>query len=154
MKDLFERYNIVENTEQLQVSESCSQVPDEGTRSSDDEVRSSSSTVGSRKLKPKTLNTDVQVSPVTESTKKDTERTNPVTRNRGSVTKNNANSRSVSEAGPPKSLKKPQNPRKQELDKEKSNVKKKGRKFAGEQGKCAQTFQSFILILVTFVFVV
>lgn len=136
VKELFECYNIVESTEQLQVSESCSQVPEEGTRSSDDEVRSSSSTVSTRKLKPKSLNTDAaSISPVTESAKKDTaKKTNPATQNRGSLTKTNANSRSVSDTGVRKSLKKPQNPSKQELNKEK-DMKKKGRKFAGQQGK-------------------
>lgn len=147
VKELYEGYNIVENTEQLQVSETCSHVPEEGTRSSDDEIRSSSSTVGAtRKLKPKSLNTDAaQVSSVTESGKKDTKRNTPATRNRGTLTKTNANSRSVSEAGSRKSAKKTQNPSKQEFNKEKDIVKKKGRKFAGEQGKCAQIIQSFIL---------
>ncbi|XP_015883548.3 uncharacterized protein LOC107419307 [Ziziphus jujuba] len=137
VKELFERYNIVENIEQLQVSESCSQVPEEGTRSSDDEVRSSSSTVGTstRKLKPKSLNTDAApISPVTEPAKKDTaQKTNPATRNRGSLTKTNANSTLVSDTRARKSVKKPQNPSKQEPNKEK-DIKKKGRKFAGQQG--------------------
>ncbi|KAL5544411.1 hypothetical protein UlMin_008195 [Ulmus minor] len=72
VKELFESYNIVENTEQLQTSESCSQLP-EGTQSSDDEVRSSTSTVACRKLKPKALNTDnTEVSTVKEPAKQST----------------------------------------------------------------------------------
>nr|KYP46083.1 hypothetical protein KK1_032318 [Cajanus cajan] len=43
VKALFEIYNISENMEQLQVSETISHVPEEGTRSSDDDVHSSSS---------------------------------------------------------------------------------------------------------------
>ncbi|KAL2340815.1 hypothetical protein Fmac_008755 [Flemingia macrophylla] len=79
VKALFESYNISENIEQLQVSETISHVPEEGTRSSDDDAHSSSSTIGSRKLKPKSLNIDsTQVTPAAESTKKVTcQKSNP-----------------------------------------------------------------------------
>ncbi|KAL5544410.1 hypothetical protein UlMin_008194 [Ulmus minor] len=72
VKELFVSYNIVENTEQLQTSESCSQLP-EGTQSSDDEVQSSNSPVACRKLKQKASNTDnAEVSKVIEPAKKNT----------------------------------------------------------------------------------
>lgn len=143
LKELFERYNVVESTGQLQVSESCSQVPEEGSRSSDDEIRSTSSTVSTTrnlKLKPKASNTDAaQVSPVAGSTKKNTiHKTNPTMRTRGSLTKDSANSRSLSAtAANNKSLKKPQKPTKQEVNKEKGLLKKKGKKSADEEGMSA-----------------
>ncbi|EXB20717.1 hypothetical protein L484_007624 [Morus notabilis] len=146
VKELFESYNIVvESTGQLQVSETCSQVPEEETRSSDDEIRSSSSTVGSRKLKPKASNSDAaKVSAVTGSTtKKNTiQKVNPTsTRTRVSLTKNSANSRSLADTGANKSIKKPQKPIKQELKKERDLTKKKGKKSVDEEGK----FKSAIL---------
>ncbi|VFQ62770.1 unnamed protein product [Cuscuta campestris] len=50
VKQLFECYNILPDFEQLQVSETCSHVPEEGTQSVDDEIHSSSPVVGSEKL--------------------------------------------------------------------------------------------------------
>lgn len=134
VKDLFERYNISETSEQLQVSETCSQVPEERTRSSDDEVHSSS-TVGIRKLKPKLLNTDSgQVSPATESVKKEiSSKNSPAPRTRASLNKNSANSRSVSDIGNPKIQKKPQKPTKQETNEEKDRTKR-GKKSVGVEG--------------------
>jgi hypothetical protein len=136
VKELFERYDISEHMEQLQVSETISQVPEEGTRSSDDDVQSSSSTGGSRKLRPRSLNTDAtQSSPVAESAKKGTiQKSNRATRTRGSVNKNSANSKPVSETGGHKSLKKPEKPNKVESNKEKDKIKR-GKKSAPGTGK-------------------
>lgn len=136
LKELFERYNISENTEQVQVSETFSQVPEEGTRSSDDDVHSSSSTGGSRKLKPRSLNADAdQTSPVTESAKKRTiQKNNSAIRTRGSLNKNSANSKLVSETGGRKSLKKPEKPSKLDSNREKGKTKQ-GKKSAAEAGK-------------------
>lgn len=133
VKELFERYNISENTEQVQVSETFSQVPEEGTRSSDDDVHSSSSTGGSRKLKPRSLNADAdQTSLVTESTKKRTiQRNNSAIRTRGSLNKNSANSKLVSETGGRKLLKKPEKPSKLDSNREKGKTKQ-GKKSAAE----------------------
>ncbi|XP_062116456.1 uncharacterized protein LOC133830487 [Humulus lupulus] len=144
LKELFESYNIVESTAQLQVSESISQVPEEGSRSSDDEIRSTSSIVSTRnqKLKPKALNTDAaQVSPVAGPTKKNTtQKTNPTSRTRGSVTKDSANSRSLTATGAnSKPIKKPQKPSKQEVNKEKDMMKKKGKKSADKEGSVSPT---------------
>lgn len=137
VKELFERYRIeVESAGQLQVSELCSQVPEEETRSSDDEIRSSSSTVNSQKLKPKATNTDApKVSSVTRSTTKNTTKINPTaTRTRVSLTKNSTNSRSLPDTGSNKPVKKPQKPAKQELNKTKDLMKKKGKKSADQEG--------------------
>ncbi|XP_044485087.1 uncharacterized protein LOC123210677 isoform X2 [Mangifera indica] len=114
VKELFESYNITETSEQLQVSEAFSQVPEEGTRSSDDEVHSSSSTDRTRKLKPKSLNTDAtQVSTVPVSSKKEaTTKKNPATGIRASLSRNSGNTRSVPETGNAKTQKKPQKPTK------------------------------------------
>ncbi|KAL7192122.1 hypothetical protein ACSBR2_024044 [Camellia fascicularis] len=137
VKELFESYNILENFEQLQVSETCSQVPEEGTRSSDDDVHSSSSVTGARKLKPKSLNTEttVQASAVTESAKKDTtQKDNPGTRTRGSWNKNSANTRPASKTAGSSISKKSQIPSKQESNKDKDKIKRVGKKAACEQG--------------------
>lgn len=53
LKQLFESYNILPDFEHLQVSETCSHVPEEGTRSSDDEILSSSSVADCEKVVPK-----------------------------------------------------------------------------------------------------
>ncbi|GAU47780.1 hypothetical protein TSUD_193170 [Trifolium subterraneum] len=78
VKELRESYNIAEIIEQSQVSESISQMPEEGTRSSDDEVHYSSSTMATGKLTPKCLNPDspqlsTPPAPILESTKTDTD---------------------------------------------------------------------------------
>ncbi|CAL5374704.1 unnamed protein product [Camellia sinensis] len=137
VKELFESYNILENFEQLQVSETCSQVPEEGTRSSDDDVHSSSSVTGARKLKPKSLNTEntVQASAGTESAKKDTtQKDNPGTRTRGSWNKNSANTRPASKTAGSSISKKSQIPSKQESNKDKDKIRRVGKKAACEQG--------------------
>ncbi|KAF5459767.1 hypothetical protein F2P56_019687 [Juglans regia] len=125
LKELFERYNISESTEQLQVSETYSQVPEEGTRSSDDDVHSSSSTAGNRRLKPRSLNTDAtQASEVSKSAKQDTiQKKSRTIGTRGSLNKNSANSKSVSEPGDRKLPKKPEKPTKLESNKEKDKMK-------------------------------
>ncbi|KAK9669281.1 hypothetical protein RND81_13G121000 [Saponaria officinalis] len=81
VKSLFESYEIFESLEQLQVSETCSHVPDDATTPSGDDVRSTSSVTGTRKLKPKSLNTDNQASSANMST----HRTRAVSKIRTSV---------------------------------------------------------------------
>lgn len=132
VKDLLESYNTSEDSEQLQVSETYSQGPEVGTRSSDDEVHSSSSTVEPRKLKPKSLNTDVaaKTTPVTEVNQR-----NPTTtpRNRDLWNKNAA-ANSTSETVK-KSVKKPQKPNKQEPIQGKDKVIKHGKKQLSGKGQ-------------------
>ncbi|XP_028753677.1 uncharacterized protein LOC114713245 [Neltuma alba] len=139
VKELFESYNITDTedkTQQSQISETISQVPEEGTRSSDEDVRSSSSTVGTGKLKPKCLNIDsTQISsPAKESVKKVTgQKNNGGSRARVDASKNSSNSRSALETGSRRSLKKSEKPSKQEAGKEKGKVMEKGKKSEVEQ---------------------
>ncbi|PSR89642.1 Histone H1B like [Actinidia chinensis var. chinensis] len=137
-KALFESYNISESFEQLQVSETCSQVNEEGTRSSDDDARSSSSVTGTRKLKPKSLNTDAmsQASPPTiEPAKKDAaQKDNPGMKPRRSLNKSSANAKAPSEVAVRSISKKSQNPSKPELNKEKDKIKNQGKKAVCQQG--------------------
>lgn len=135
-KELFESYNVVESFEQMQVSETFSHVPGEGTQSSDDDVHSSSSTMATQKLKPKSLNTS-DTSPVKESVREVSKKINPAPRVRTTVSKNSANSKSVSEAVGHKPQKKSQKPNKQDSNMEKHKVKKQEKKSAHEEGKFA-----------------
>ncbi|XP_057420096.1 uncharacterized protein LOC130714218 isoform X2 [Lotus japonicus] len=131
VKELLESYNIAENIVLTQVSESISQVPEEGTQSSDDEVHCcSSSTMADEKLKPKCLDTDsTQLSPeAIESTKKEAcQKSNPSSRLRGSLRMNSANSRLASDRVNRRATKKLEKTNKQETNKEKGEVKKKGK---------------------------
>ncbi|GLU12331.1 hypothetical protein SLE2022_290180 [Rubroshorea leprosula] len=136
VKELFEKYNISENSEQRQVSETCSQVPEEGAPSSDEDVHSSCSTVEAG-LKPKSLNTDsppAQVSSATEPVKDTASKRNPATRTRASLNKNSANSRPVSDTGGRKIQRKAQNAVKPEPKKEMEKIKKQGKKSTTEEG--------------------
>ncbi|XP_050220683.1 uncharacterized protein LOC126671035 [Mercurialis annua] len=137
VKELFESYNIVDNQEQVQVSETCSQNLEEGTRSSDDEVRSSSSTIETRKLKPRSLNADTpQVTSGTEPSKKEIIQKNAsAIRTRSTQNKNIANSPSVKDNAGRNSQKKPQRPNtyKQETGKKTEKMKKQGQKSATEE---------------------
>lgn len=134
VKELLESYGISENTEQLQVSEiCCSQAPEEGTRSSDDDVHSSSSVTGNRKLKPKSLDTTTnatQVSPVKESAKK-TRIDNQGRRTRGSWNRNFADAKSGSVTAGRNTSKKSQKPIKQESNDDK--IRRQGGKAAHEE---------------------
>ena len=141
VKELFESYNIAENPEQSesQVSETISQVPEEGTRSSDDEVHcSSSSTMATGKLKPKCLDTDsTQVTPVTatESTKKEAcQKGTPGSRLRENLRMYSTNSKPAVNSGNRRSVKKLEKPNKHETNK-KSEVKKQGKKSDVKEGK-------------------
>lgn len=144
VKELLERYNIVENPEQSQVSETISQVPEDGTQSTDDEVHCfSSSTIGTGKLKPKSLNTEcTQLTPVTpESTKKETcQKTNPGSRLREKLRMNSANSRLALDSGNRGSVKKPEKPSKHPSNIKKSEVKKQGSKSDVKEGKSATIY--------------
>ena len=138
VKELLESYNVSENSDQPQVSETCSQVPEEGTRSSDDEVHSVSSAVGSRRLKPKSLNTDAaRVSTVAASAKEATPKNNHGIRNR---VLNKKSSRSVLDTGSRKIQKKTQKTTKPEPVKGKDKTKRQGIKSANEEGKCVDKF--------------
>ncbi|MED6196535.1 hypothetical protein PIB30_048384 [Stylosanthes scabra] len=136
VKELFESYKIEENPEQLQsqsqVSEAISQVPEDGTRSSDDEVQcTSSSSMATGKLKPKCLDTDsAHLTPVsaTESTKKESNRKDTSgSRLRESLRIYSANSKLAGNTGNRKSVQKSEKPSKNQ-GKMKGDVKKDGKK--------------------------
>lgn len=137
VKALLESYNISENMEQLQVSETISHVPEEGTRSSDDDVHSYSSTMGTRKLKPKSLNiASTQLTPSNESTKKETsQKCNPGSRSRGNLSKRTTSPRPALDSMNNRLVKKSEKPSKQEPTKEKGMVKRQGRKSDVKEGK-------------------
>ncbi|CAI0399350.1 unnamed protein product [Linum tenue] len=128
-KELFEKYNISENQVQEQ-QQNYSQAPEEGTRSSsDEEFHSSSSTAGTMKLRPRSLNAGAP-SVKKEATKKTTTPAAATAKSRISSSLSNkttVNSKSVSEAGAGKLQKKIQKPVKQEAagKKGKDQVKKK-----------------------------
>nr|KJB50789.1 hypothetical protein B456_008G191600 [Gossypium raimondii] len=134
INELLESYNVPDNPEQPQVSETCSQVPDEGTRSSDDEVhRVSPVAAAARRLKPKSLNTDAaQVSSVTKSAKEATPKNNAANRNR-LLNKTSSNSRSVSDTGSRKLLTKTPKTTKTEPVKGKEKTKRQGTKSADQE---------------------
>ncbi|KAL6973317.1 hypothetical protein U1Q18_027497 [Sarracenia purpurea var. burkii] len=134
VKELFESYNILD---QLQVSETISQVPEEGTQSSDYDAHSSTSVTRTRKLIPKPLNTSdatVQASSVKESAKGTAQKDNPRMRARGSWNKNSSDTRSASETAGRNTTKKTQKPSKQESNKDKDKMKGEGERAAYEQG--------------------
>ncbi|XAR50080.1 hypothetical protein NMG60_11004307 [Bertholletia excelsa] len=139
------RTSISENPEQLQVSVTCSQVPEEETRSSDEDVRSSSSVKGTRKLKPKSLNTAATTkTSIKESAKKDaTQKTTIGTRSQGSKIKNSTDTKSSSETTGRSMSKKFQKPNIQESDNDKDKIKEQGKKAAAEQANEAALCKPF-----------
>ncbi|TQD92003.1 hypothetical protein C1H46_022407 [Malus baccata] len=135
LKELLESKSVAVN-EQAQVSETCSQVLEEGTRSSDDDAKSCSSTMASGKLKPKSLNIKAaQVSPEKATAKKEISlKSTPAARTRSSSVKSTSNSGPVSDNGARVStVKKPQKPNVQDSNKVKDRKKKQGNQTACEQ---------------------
>ncbi|OIT04888.1 PREDICTED: uncharacterized protein LOC109223712 isoform X1 [Nicotiana attenuata] len=133
VKQLFEGYNISQDFEQLQVSETCSHAPEDGTRSSDDEVHSSSSVAGTEKLEQEDLNKDaIETCQVTEPTKETSSRKEIATKTRRSVNKTAATPKSTTEVSGHATKKKFEKPIKQEPTKDK--VKRQGKKSAQVEG--------------------
>ncbi|GFP99356.1 hypothetical protein PHJA_002079700 [Phtheirospermum japonicum] len=135
VKELFEGYKISENFEPSQ-SENGSQVPSEGNQLSDDDVKSSSSSItDAEKLKPKSL--DLNVGETQKVKKENSEKVDSVKKTIGrSVPKKAASSnKSGSEVKGRSAQKKPQKQVKQESAQDKDKVKKmKGKKSASEEG--------------------
>ncbi|KAL8091440.1 uncharacterized protein LOC141688964 [Apium graveolens] len=128
-KQLFESYNIVKSFEQMQVSETISHALEEGTQSSDDNVHSSS-TSGTRKLKPKSLN-PVGGAQIQGSVDDISKKISPAPRIRSSaVTRGNTSSKSTSIAIGQKTQNKNQKPSKEN---EKHKVKKQEKKLAAKE---------------------
>ncbi|OVA09058.1 hypothetical protein BVC80_9097g139 [Macleaya cordata] len=132
VNELLKSYNIPEDLEQLQVSETCSLVP-EGTQSTDEDVNSSTSTTRTRKLKPKSLNCEsFQSSPVADSAKEGTKKGVPA-KNRVSSNKNTVSSKSVTDTGGDNLQKKPQRvSSRQKANKEKETIQNQENK-SGEE---------------------
>ena len=130
---MFQSYGIPESIEQFQVSETCSQVPEDGSRSLDDDAHSLSSATGVPKLKPRSLNNSAS-SAAKESARETTQKGNPVHRIKAPINKKMANQIPALETGHAKMQKNSKKPSKQESKKEKQKVKTEVTKPADEEG--------------------
>ncbi|GAA0151292.1 hypothetical protein LIER_10039 [Lithospermum erythrorhizon] len=130
-KELFENYNITENFEQLQISQTCSHLPEEGTRSSDDDVHSTSSVGNMGQVKRNLLAGDAaKTMQVNQPKKEKIEKDGSVSKLRKSITNKNLSSlKSPADTQGRNSQKRPQKT-KQELSDDK--VKKSAKKPAHE----------------------
>lgn len=127
-KQLFESYNISQDFEQLQVSETFSHAPEDGTPSSDDEVHSSSSVAGTEKSELEVLKKDaIETCQVAEPTKEISLRKESASKNRRNKIATTPKSTEVSGT-----IKKKHESPKQEPKKNK--VKRQGKKSAGVEG--------------------
>uniref|UniRef100_A0A7N0VFG4 Uncharacterized protein n=1 Tax=Kalanchoe fedtschenkoi TaxID=63787 RepID=A0A7N0VFG4_KALFE len=113
VKELFGSYKITESLEELRVSINANEVAQGGTKSSDG-VQSAISSIKSRNLKPKSLNTDVALtSTAVRSANKNTlQKKSPVARTRGSVNRSSvistgANGMHTAQKNPEKTRQKP-----------------------------------------------
>ncbi|XP_043724372.1 uncharacterized protein LOC122671306 [Telopea speciosissima] len=135
VKEILGSYDIPEDFELLKVSETCSQVPEEGTQSSDEDAQSSVSSSGARKLRPKSLNPgNVQAAKVEEARKDSDLKKNHASRNRGSLNRNSANVSSVTHVNSGNvQKKKSQRPSRQASNQEKKKIKDQVKKAATEK---------------------
>lgn len=119
-KELLSSYNILEELEQLQTSETCSQVH----VSSDDDSQASSTKAG--RLKPRALSSgNSRGSTVAEASKGESaQKRNPVGKNRGPSNRNSSNSNSVTDNKSNLQMKRSQRSSKQESQSEKGKIKK------------------------------
>lgn len=141
VKQLFESYNISHDFEQLQVSETCSHAPQDGTPSSDDEVLCNSSVAGTEKSDPEVVTKDaIETWEVAEPpTKETSSRKDIATKNHKSVSKTATTPNSTEVAATSKSTefsgttkKKIENPKQKP---NKNKAKRQGKKSAGVEGK-------------------
>uniref|UniRef100_A0A7N0TWP7 Uncharacterized protein n=1 Tax=Kalanchoe fedtschenkoi TaxID=63787 RepID=A0A7N0TWP7_KALFE len=95
LKELFSSFNITESLEELRESVNSSEVVLGGTKSSDDDNQSATSSIKSRNLKPKSLNTDVaRTSTAVRSANKEMlQKKSPIVRARGSVNRSSVTSK-------------------------------------------------------------
>ncbi|KAI9086498.1 hypothetical protein K1719_031582 [Acacia pycnantha] len=144
LKELFESYNISENKRQLQqqddVPESVSEVREEASGLSDEDLHNSSSAMstGNNNMEPKCLIMDsTKPSPKKEPIKKETcqkSNNNPRCRVKGSFSENSANSRSGLNSVNRRSVKKPEKPGKEEPNREKVKIRKQAKKSNVAEG--------------------
>ncbi|KAL3528339.1 hypothetical protein ACH5RR_007661 [Cinchona calisaya] len=133
VKELCQGYNILENLEQLQVSETCSHVPEEETRSFDDDLHSPSSITDTQKLNLNSSNAGtVEACQVKDTHQENAQKDESAARVKRSANKGVANSKSGVEVGVGRTERKLQKPRKQELNKD--ELKKQGKKSANLEG--------------------
>ncbi|CAN4100429.1 unnamed protein product [Withania somnifera] len=134
VKQLFDSYNIQQNSEQLQVSETCSHVPKYGTRSSDDYIHSFSSVAKTQRLQTKVLNKDpTNTEQVKEPTKLKPSKIGSTPTTRNSVIKIATTVKSASQkAGGRSTKEKLQKPVKSDPNKDK--VKRQGKRTAQGEG--------------------
>lgn len=134
VKQLFDSYHIIQNSELLQVSETCSHVPKDVSRSSDDDIHSSSSVANTERLQTKVLNKDTtKTEQVKEPTKQKPSKIGSTPRTTNSVNKIAATAKSISpKTGGRITKEKLKKPVKPELNKDK--VKRQGKKSAQGEG--------------------
>ncbi|KAH6807659.1 hypothetical protein C2S51_028767 [Perilla frutescens var. frutescens] len=131
VKELFEGYKISENYEPSEASVTCSQVPEEPNQLSEDDARSSSSSItDAEKLKLKSLDiSSDEIQQVKQSNKEVVQKDDSVKKTRRSVSKNPASqgmkhSKPASEARGRSTQRKPSKLMKQESAKDDEKVKK------------------------------
>ncbi|XP_008793493.2 uncharacterized protein LOC103709771 [Phoenix dactylifera] len=126
-KDLLKMYNIVEDLEQLKVSESCSQLAAEGNQISDKGPRSFSAASKSGNLKTKSLNSNTVA--VAESNKRENvQKRKPASKNKGSCNESPVSALSVEDTNGSNAQKKSRQPRKTESNRGKGKIKSSPKK--------------------------
>ncbi|XP_019053483.1 PREDICTED: uncharacterized protein LOC104596996 isoform X2 [Nelumbo nucifera] len=132
-KELLKIYNIMEDLEQLQISETISQVPEESSRSSDEDVHSYASSTEPRKLRLMSLNSEsTQAAKVKETGKDGSRKKIAASKNRVSLNRNSTNAKSVTDIGSDNIQKKSQRLTGQSSKKEK-DIKNQGKTASGEK---------------------
>ncbi|KAL2462940.1 hypothetical protein Fot_54177 [Forsythia ovata] len=137
VKELFESYKISESLEQLQASDTGSHVPEEGNQLSEDDVRSSTSSITDvEKLKPNPTDTVAdEIHGVQESNMVTSQKNESVNKIKRPVNKDVTNTKSASEVrGRNSTQKNPKKPTKQELVKDQDKVEKLRKKSATGEG--------------------
>ena len=134
IKSLFESYEIPETLEQVQESIICSQVSEDATALSSDDVQSTSSIAATKMPKLKSLNALTVASAAKASSKKEkVQRITPVTKSRASFSREPIKPKLITESGGNNIKKKVQNPAKQtpnNVDK----INKQDQKTVSEEG--------------------
>lgn len=132
-KDLLQMYNIVEDLEQLKVSESFSELPVEGNQISGKGPLSFSTASKSGNLKPKSLNSDTQA--VAESNKRESvQKRKPASKNKGSCNESPVNALSVENTNGSNAQKKPRQPKKMESNRGNGKTKRSPKKSMSATG--------------------
>ncbi|KAG1335464.1 hypothetical protein COCNU_03G015830 [Cocos nucifera] len=130
-KDLLQMYNIVEDLEQLKVSDSCSQLPVERNQFSDKSPRSYSTASKIRTLKPKSLNPNTRS--VAEPNKREgIQQRKPASKNKGSSNESPVYAVSVEDTNGSNAQKKSRQPRKMESNRGKGKIKSSPKKSISE----------------------